>query len=64
MEKDPRVGQEIWKLLQSHDKLEKQLKAANAKLESIKNALPLVPQSWGSGPKAFVEKIRSIIDKE
>jgi hypothetical protein len=64
MEKDPKVGQAIAKLLQSNDKLEKQLASANAKIEAVKNALPdpRILGCWGAGPKAFVEKIRSIID--
>lgn len=64
MEKDQKVGQAIAKLLQSHDELEKQLDRSNAKLEAIRKALP-DPRflgGWGSGPKAFVEKVRSIIE--
>ena len=54
--------QEVIKLVQRNENLVKQLASANTKLEAIKKALPLVPQCWGSGPKAFIEKIRSIID--
>ena len=62
--KMPKVDQAVAKLVQDHNKLEKQLQAANAKLESIKNALPNfnTMQFWGSGPAIFVNKIRAIID--
>ena len=62
IKKMPKVDQAVVKLLQDHEKLEKQLASANAKLEAIKKALPLVPLSWGSGPRAFVDKVRSIIE--
>lgn len=61
-------------LSQSHQRLTKELvvvknrleiaEIANAKLEAIKKALPdyRILGYWGVGPKAFLEKIRSIID--
>jgi len=54
----------VIKLVQSHERLEKQLAEANAKLAAVKNALPNMRalSGWGSGPRAFVEKIQNIID--
>ena len=62
--KNPKLDQAIIKMVQSHDKLEKQLGAANAKIEAIKKALPdyRIMGGWGSGAKMFVQKIRTIID--
>jgi hypothetical protein len=45
------------------EKIDKQRIEANAKLAAVKNALPTmtVLGAWGSGPRAFVEKIQGII---
>jgi uncharacterized protein YPO0396 len=59
--KNQKTLQMLIELEKSH---QKQLDRSNAKLEAIKKALP-DPRSlgyWGSGQKAFVEKVRTIID--
>lgn len=50
--------------MQSYYEIQKRLVTTNAKLESIKNALPnhCTIQYWESGPRTFAEKIRAIID--
>ena len=52
------LDRESMKLAQSNDKLKQQLAEANAKLESIENALPGygILGSWGTGAKA-IEKL-------
>lgn len=59
------LNPEIMKMFEAakgYIEIEKQLANANAKLAAIKEALHFIPYSWGAGPRAFMEKIRSIIE--
>lgn len=66
MEKKLQEHEYYQRILTLLEKIDRQRIEANAKLEAIKNALPNMRalSGWGSGPRAFVEKLQSIIDAQ
>lgn len=63
-EKDAKTRLVALELYKDSEKRRMQLARADAKLESIKNALPNYRTTalWEAGPTTLVQKIRAIID--